>query len=205
MGERIMIEIQNVSIIRDEKRVLSNFSGQIQLRQATLISGPNGAGKSSLVSAIAGVLAPASGGIRINNQDPYAVSAPDLARLRSVAPQRRSFVLAFTVDEVLNFVPKSLRASNAEPFIHALGLDELKQKKVTELSIGQQQRVSLGLALTQDAEFYLLDEPFDAQDAHYQAQIVELISELKKTKGVLVVSHNTDALHPYFDQEIVLS
>ena len=105
----------------------------------------------------------------------------------------------------MNFVPKSLRIGNPERIYSALGLDELWGKKVTELSIGQQQRVSLGLALNQNSDFYLLDEPFDAQDSHFQHEILELISDLKKTKGVLVVSHNTDALHPYFDLEIVLN
>ena len=200
-----MISISSLTVSRDGKKVLSEFSQEIPGKSATLLSGPNGAGKTSLISAIAGTLKPIYGEIAISGKNPYQSTPLDLARCRSVAPQRRIFTLAYTVGEVVNFVPKSLRIGDPERIYSALGLDELWSKKVTELSIGQQQRVSLGLALNQNSDFYLLDEPFDAQDSHFQHEILELISDLKKTKGVLVVSHNTDALHPYFDQEIVLN
>jgi ABC-type Mn2+/Zn2+ transport system ATPase subunit len=62
----------------------------------------------------------------------------------------------------------------------------------------------VALALIQEADFYLLDEPFSAQDMASQKAIIEVITELKKEKGVLVVSHNTDALHSSFDREIKL-
>ena len=89
--------------------------------------------------------------------------------------------------------------------VEDLGLVDLIEKKVTELSIGQQQRVSLALALIQDADFYLLDEPFAAQDKGSTNRILMVIEEMKKRKGILVVSHNTDALISHFDREIVLS
>jgi len=125
--------------------------------------------------------------------------------LRSIAPQRRSFTLAFTVAEILQVLPKKLRVADPSQFVSKLGLQELLSKKVTELSIGQQERVSLALALSQEANYYLLDEPFSAQDIHSTEVILEIIQELKSNKkGVLVISHNQDAISKYFDRVISL-
>jgi putative ABC transport system permease protein len=63
----------------------------------------------------------------------------------------------------------------------------------------------LALALSQRADYYLLDEPLGAQDSDSSNQILETIAELKKTKGLLVISHNQEALSPYFDRIISLA
>ena len=200
-----MITLAKISIIRGETKVLQDFSATIAQHQATLLSGPNGSGKTSLIQAIAGTLPIDTGEISIDGIDPYHSKAMELAKLRSVAPQRRTFSLAFSVAEVIEFIPDRERANHWESTLELLGLKKLLTKKVTELSIGQQQRVSLGLALIQDSKFYLLDEPFSAQDSEYQIRILQLIDELKKERGVLVVSHNTDSLHSHFDQELFIS
>ena len=124
--------------------------------------------------------------------------------MRSVAPQRRFFTLAFSVAEIIELSPTHLRSSDWLEVIETLGLNQLKSKKVTELSIGQQQRVSLGLSLIQEADFYLLDEPFSAQDSNFQKAILEIIDIRAKEKGVLVASHNTDALRSHFSHEITI-
>jgi ABC-type Mn2+/Zn2+ transport system ATPase subunit len=71
--------------------------------------------------------------------------------------------------------------------------------------VGQQERVSLGLALSQRANYYLLDEPFSAQDSESTRRILEIVTELKKEKGVLVISHNQNAISQYFDRVINLA
>ena len=98
-----------------------------------------------------------------------------------------------------------MRIADSSHLIEKLGLSELLDKKVTELSIGQQERVSLALALSQRAKYYLLDEPFSAQDSQATANIIELVTEIKKENGVLVISHNQDAIFKYFDRVISLA
>lgn len=170
-----------------------------------LFTGPNGSGKSTLIGLIGGLLTPDSGIIRINELAVTALSSGEQAALRSIAPQRRSFTLAFTVRQMLEFLPKKRRIADNSYVITQLGLLDLLEKKVTELSIGQQERVSLALALTQKADYYLLDEPFSAQDSQSSERILEIISELKKKKGVLVISHNQDAISNAFDRVISLA
>jgi ABC-type Mn2+/Zn2+ transport system ATPase subunit len=200
-----MIEIKTISFARKDHQIYNDFSASLSIGEAVLLTGPNGSGKSTLIQLIGGLLKPASGEIEIDGVKIAEASAREQAKLRSIAPQRRSFTLAFSVAEVLNFVPKKLRINDNSQVVEALALQDLLSKKVTELSIGQQERVSLALALTQRAEYYLLDEPFSAQDADSSARILELINHLKNEKGVLVISHNQDAISEKFDRVISLA
>jgi ABC-type multidrug transport system ATPase subunit len=200
-----MIKVNSISFTRGSKPIYANFSAELNQGESVLFTGPNGAGKSTLVALIGGLLKPQSGSIEIDGIDITSINSKRQAVLRSIAPQRRSFTLAFTVQEVLNFVPKSARAKESATIVEKLNLNNLLTHKVTELSIGQQERVSLALALTQSAHYYLLDEPFSAQDSQSIEGILQIISELRKEKGVLVISHNQDAISEYFDREISLA
>jgi len=199
-----MIDIKGVTFSRGNEVILDNFSARINNGEAVLLTGKNGAGKSTLIQLIGGFLKPDSGTIEIVGNDISKLKAADQADLRSIAPQRRIFSLAFTVVQVLNFISEKKRTLNTHEIIQELGLVPLLHKKVTELSIGQQQRVSLALALIREADFYLLDEPFAGQDDHSTIAILNTINRIKNEKGVLVVSHNADPLHSWFDQEITL-
>lgn len=200
-----MISIENITVLRSEVKVIQNYSASIQPAQSTLLSGPNGAGKTTLIHAIAGSLGITAGSIEIDGQSPYSTPPLELSKLRSVAPQRRIFTLAFNVAQLLDFIPINERIHNWQEVLEQLGLNSLFNQRVTELSVGQQQRVSLGLALLQESKYYLIDEPFSAQDSEFQKRILLLLTEIAKEKGVLVVSHNTDLLHSYFDQELIIS
>ena len=200
-----MIEIKSISFARSGHQIYKDFSAQLEIGEAVLLTGVNGAGKSTLIQLIGGLLIPQQGSIEIDGVALSQLNTKEQARLRSIAPQRRTFTLAFTVAEVLHFLPKPFRVADNSKIIERLGLSDLLQKKVTELSIGQQERVSLALALSQKAKYYLLDEPFSAQDSESTSRILEIISELKRENGVLVISHNQDAITKYFDRVISLA
>jgi len=201
-----MINISSLSFSRGSHQIYRDFSAQIDTGEAVLLTGPNGTGKSTLIGLIGGLLQPQSGTIEIDGLNVAKLNSAAQAKLRSIAPQRRSFTLAFTVAEILQVLPKKLRVADPSQFVSKLGLQELLAKKVTELSIGQQERVSLALALSQEANYYLLDEPFSAQDIGSTEVILEIIQELKSNKkGVLVISHNQDAISKYFDRVISLA
>ena len=193
-----MININALSFSRPEKSIFTNFSANIEKNRATLLSGANGAGKTTLINLIGGVLKPSSGSITINGLDISKLSPKEQSSLRSIAPQRRIFDLAFTVDEILSLLPTSQRTSHESDVRESLELNELSDLKITELSLGQQQRVSVGLALIQEASFYLLDEPFSAQDTSHQASMLDLLIQLSKEHGILVVAHNADSFKHRF-------
>jgi len=199
-----MIKVESLSFSRADRTILRDFSMSLEKNELVLLSGENGSGKTTLLQLIGGVLTPSSGVITLNDKKVADLSAAEQAKIRSIAPARRAFTLAYTVQEVLDFIPKKDRTRNSAQIIAALNLDDLLERKVTELSTGQQERVSVALALTQEADFYLLDEPFSAQDQANAAKMVQLFTSLKNGKGILVISHNQDALRSYFDREIIL-
>lgn len=200
-----MIEINSISFSRGPHQIFKEFSTKFSVGEAVLLTGPNGSGKSTLIQLVGGLLKPELGYVAIDGAPIAKMSSKVQAKQRAIAPQRRSFTLAFTVAEVLHFLPKQMRIADNSALLARLGLTDLLGKKVTELSIGQQERVSLALALGQNANYYLLDEPFSAQDSQSSEEILKIISELKKEKGVLVISHNQDAISNYFDRVISLA
>ena len=101
-----MIEIKDLTYSHSAEPLLENFNATIALGETVLVTGRNGAGKSTLLELIAGSIKPQSGSIEINGADISEMSGKALARVSSVAPQRRTFALAFTVQEVLNFIHK---------------------------------------------------------------------------------------------------
>jgi putative ABC transport system ATP-binding protein len=201
-----MIKVKNLFFSRGDNHIFSDFTFDLFPAELVLLTGANGAGKSTLVQLIGGILKPNSGQIQIDNQDISKLSTKQQSLLRSVAPQRRSFFLAFTVNDVINLVPKGQRVEYLDFILGTLDLKELLARKITELSIGQQERVSLALALHQQAPYYLLDEPFSAQDSHATKNILSVIEFLRvNKKGVLVISHNQDALEKNCDRQITLA
>ncbi len=200
-----MIEIKNLSFSYGKKSVFDDFSTLISNNFATLLGGPNGSGKTTLLQLIGGVHKPDSGQIIINGHDISKLKTREQAELRSIAPQRRIFELAFTVEEIFAIIKAKRRAKHASDVFESLDLFDLFPLKVTELSLGQQQRVSVALALIQQAEYYLLDEPLSAQDSEYSRKLLELISRLSKETGILAISHNTGHLAQNFDESIYLS
>ena len=201
-----MIEVKNLFFSRSDHHIFSDFTFELCPEELVLLTGANGAGKSTLIQLIGGILRPKSGEILIDNQDISRLSSKQQSELRSIAPQRRNFSLAFTVKDVINFVPKGRRVDYKELILHTLELNDLLLRKITELSIGQQERVSLALALHQKSSYYLLDEPFSAQDSHATENILTVIDFLKNNKkGVLVISHNQDALIKNCDRQVTLA
>ena len=200
-----MIEIKDLSFAHGKNQIFTGFDAVIQDKCATLLNGPNGSGKTTLLQLIGGVLKPGAGSIEINGKNITSLSSKEQAEIRSVAPQRRIFELAFTVEEILAIIKPKNRAEHADALIGALDLRQIFTSKITELSLGQQQRVSVALALIQRADFYLLDEPFSAQDSEYTQKLLDLIALLSKETGVLVISHNTGLIAQYFSERIELA
>ena len=200
-----MIEIKGLSFAHGKNQIFNDFVAVINNKSATLLSGPNGSGKTTLLQLIGGVLKPSAGSIEINGKDISSLSSKEQAEIRSIAPQRRIFELAFTVEEILAIIKPKNRAAHADAVIDALDLRQIFTSKITELSLGQQQRVSVALALIQRANFYLLDEPFSAQDSEYTQKLLDFIALLSKETGVLVISHNTGLITQCFSERIELA
>jgi iron complex transport system ATP-binding protein len=180
-----MIKVNQLTIERAGRAIISDFSTEIPSASITAIIGPNGSGKSTLLAAIAGDLAPISGEIKIDGVNPYSLAANELAHLRAMSLQNQPFLMGFTVRQVIEF------AGPADQVMTDLELSHLAERQVTNLSGGEAQRVAIAQALAQmktnQCSTLLLDEPLSAQDTESRNRIIELLKKLAKAGATIVV------------------
>ncbi len=208
-----IIRIEDLTVSYDFKPVLWDIDLAIPQGVLMAIVGPNGAGKSTLIKAILGLLKPVTGTIEFSGK-PYK----EIRKQVAYVPQRESVDWNFPTsvyDVVLmgryGHVGwfKRIGSKDKKIALEALekvGISHLKNRQISQLSGGQQQRVFLARALAQEAEIYIMDEPFQGVDAKTEKAIVELFKILKKeNKTVIVVHHDLDTIAEYFDTLLLLN
>jgi ABC-type cobalamin/Fe3+-siderophores transport system ATPase subunit len=192
-----MITINDVTIMRDGRKIIADCSEQIPAGSITVIVGPNGCGKSTLLAAIAGDIVPIKGTITIDELHPKMTPPSQLAQLRAVAIQNQSYTLGFTVKQVIEM------AGPSDQVMHDLELASIAQRQVTTLSGGEMQRVSIATAIAQQTPVLLLDEPLSAQDIGSRQRIIELLQKLAKSGvTVVVVAHSQESELAWADKVI---
>ncbi len=199
-----MISIKSISVSRGTAKVIKDVSAEFKAGTITAIIGPNGCGKSTLLAAIAGDLPLTSGAISLYEKDLQSYQIADLAKLRSVVLQQPAFNLAFTVQEVLAMARTAGSTLESETAaIIKLAISELADRKVTQLSGGEKQRVAIALAIAVDAPVLLLDEPLAAQDVESTERIIDLIkAEAEAGKTIILVAHVPESELNWCDQII---
>ena len=192
-----MITIDEITIVRDGREVIYDYSEQIPAGSITVIIGPNGCGKSTLLAAIAGDIAPDKGTITIDEVHPILTASHTLAGIRAMAVQNQSFTLGFTVQEIVEM------GGDSTDVLQALGLTEISDRLVTTLSGGESQRVAIAQAIAQKTPVLLLDEPLAAQDPSSRKKIIALLQQLADNgTTVVVVSHSTETELAWADKVI---
>lgn len=192
-----MITIDEITIVVDGREIIYDYSEQIPAGSITVIVGPNGCGKSTLLAAIAGDIAPDKGTITIDEHHPILTAANTLAGIRSMVIQNQSFVLGFTVRQVIEM------AGASADVMKALELTDIADRLVTTLSGGEAQRVAIAQAIAQDSSVLLLDEPLAAQDVHSRNRIIQLLKDLaEQGKTIVVVAHSNETELSWADKVI---
>jgi len=192
-----MITINDITIVRDGREIIYDYSEQIPAGSITVIVGPNGCGKSTLLAAIAGDIAPVKGTITIDDVHPILTSPQALSRIRAMAVQNQSYTLGFTVQQVIEM------AGPSADVMEALELSALAHRQVTALSGGETARVSIAAAIAQKTPVLLLDEPLAAQDVQSRKRIIELLQKLaERGVTVVVVVHSSESELAWADKII---
>ena len=212
-----MLTIENVTLgYEDGRDILRNITLEARRSEILCLIGRNGSGKTTLLRGITGLLPLRSGEIRWEGQDLSAMDPRKRARLISVVPQAASLPAGYTVYETvshgrtpyLNWYGK-LSPADEEIIGNAIritGLGSFQGKEVSGLSGGEQQRVILARALTQDAPVMILDEPTSYLDLHYQVALLELEREICREKGlaVIMIIHDLNLAARYADRIAIL-
>ena len=207
------VRIFDLTVSYDLKPVLWDIDLEIPLGALVAVVGPNGAGKSTLIQAALGLVKRVSGEVTFLGE-PYKQVQKKIAYV----PQRGSVDWDFptTVFDVvlmgryghIGWIKRPGKADK-DKVIDALtkvNMLEFRDRQISELSGGQQQRVFLARALVQEAEVYLMDEPFVGVDAKTEKAIVLLLKELKaRNKTVIVVHHDLQTVKEYFDYVTLLN
>ncbi len=207
------LSIRDVTVAYHRKPVLWNVSLEIPARSLVGLVGPNGAGKSTLLKAVVDMVPRVSGEVAVFGE-PYRRVRQAVAYV----PQRESVDWDFpatALDVVLMGTYGRLgwfrRAGAAEraaamDALRKMEIEHLAQRQISQLSGGQQQRTFLARALVQQADLYLMDEPFAAVDASTERAIVTLMRELQsRGKTIVVVHHDLHTVPEYFDHVVLLN
>jgi manganese/zinc/iron transport system ATP- binding protein len=213
MNENYAIEVQDLTLAYEERPVLWDIDLRVPEGILMAIVGPNGAGKTTLIKAILGLLKPAAGQVLIYGR-PYE----EQRKLVAYVPQRGSVDWDFptsVLDVVmmgrygnLGWFKRPGRAERAMALeaLDKVGMKSFAGRQISQLSGGQQQRTFLARALVQDAQVYLMDEPFQGVDAVTERAIVTLLKDLRAAgKTVVVVHHDLQTVPEYFDWVTLLN
>lgn len=200
------IEIKNLTVAYGENIALEDLNLNIEVGSLMALVGPNGAGKSTLIKTILKFLKQITGEIKIN------------AKTLAYVPQRNSVDWDFptTLFDVVEMgcygrVGLFKRVSKEEKqkvlkAIEQVGMLEFKDRQISELSGGQQQRAFIARALVQEADIYLMDEPFQGVDSTTEKSIVEILKQLKaEGKTIIVVHHDLQIVPAYFESVALIN
>ncbi len=207
------LSIYDLTVAYHRKPVLWDISLDFPRGQLIGVVGPNGAGKSTLIKAVMDLVPQASGDVQVFGKS-YRANRQRVGYV----PQRESVDWDFPVDAI-DVVTMGLYGQMgwcvpvrrkhrrlAEEALQRVGLADFGKRQISQLSGGQQQRTFLARALVQDADLYLMDEPFAAVDAATERAIIEILQEMKsRGKTVVVIHHDLQTVADYFDYVVLLN
>jgi len=200
----------------ENQPVLRDLSLSVKEGSFYVIIGPNGSGKTTLLKAISGILKSPPGSVTIFGKPSHDYSRRDLARTVALVEQLAPMDFPFTALEVVLMgraphlgVLGFEQASDLEIAHSALaftGVDHLAQRKLDQLSGGEQQRVLIARAICQEPKIMLLDEPTASLDLAHQVRVMDLMERLKDEKRVTIVmvSHDVNLAAMYGDELLLL-
>ncbi|MCY3415049.1 MAG: ABC transporter ATP-binding protein [Candidatus Heimdallarchaeota archaeon] len=201
-----MISINDLSYIYDIKGVkthaLSNINVEIPLKEFVAIKGKSGMGKSTFLKCIAGLLTPATGNILVDKFELVGASETEISSylLNTIGLMFQDYNLADFLNVKENIMLPGIIANKADDelekradeLMQLFGIIQYKNRYPDQLSGGEQQRVALAVALFNDPDIILCDEPTGALDVENSRNIYEYLKKLHDefNKTIIVVSHD---------------
>lgn len=207
------LQVNQLSVNYDKTPVLWDITLTVPSGKLVGIIGPNGAGKSTFLKAALGIVQTMSGKMLF-----FGKSLKEMRKNIAYVPQRQSVDWDFpiTVRELVLMGrygklgllrwPREADLLAADQYLDMVGMLSFSDRQINQLSGGQQQRIFIARALLQDADIYLMDEPFAGIDLASEAIIMSILKKLQqKGKTVFVVHHDLNSVESYYDWLIILN
>lgn len=207
------LAIHGLSVSYGEKPAVFSVDFTVPAGRMVAIVGPNGAGKSTLLKAALGIVPRLSGEVTVfgrpfRNQRRRVAYVPQRASVDWDFPARVIDVVMMGLYREIGLLPFAGRRfrERATGCLERVGMADFADRQIGQLSGGQQQRVFLARALAQDADLYLLDEPFAGVDAATERAIVTVLKDLRdEGRTVVCVHHDLASVTAYFEHVLLLN
>jgi iron complex transport system ATP-binding protein len=208
------LQIRNLRFSYGSTEILRDINMGLNPSEVLGIVGPNGTGKSTLLRCIDRILIP-EGEILLDGQEISGMSRVEIAKRIGYVPQSMTGVFPATVFDMVLLGRRphlSWRSSEEDmdkvlEMLDLMDIKDLAMRNFNETSGGQQQKVLIARALAQDVDILLLDEPTSNLDIKHQLEVMEILTELSKTKGISVMMaiHDLNLASRYSDRIIMLN
>jgi iron complex transport system ATP-binding protein len=210
-----MLKVHGLEFQYKDTDILKNIEIEINRGEILSILGPNGTGKTTLLKCIVGIIKPQKGNFFIGNKNMLHIKRNELAKRISYVPQSSPSKFPITVFEAvlmgrspyIMWRPSDKDLKIAANVLKFLKLEEFALKNFDELSGGEKQKVLIARAVAQDTEYLLMDEPTSSLDLKHQMEIMEVISNMVKTKnvGAAFAMHDLNLASRFSDRIVMLS
>ncbi|WP_082093232.1 ABC transporter ATP-binding protein [Demequina sediminicola] len=210
------LHISGLTVGYHDVDVLHDVDLAIPSGKVTVIVGANACGKSTLLKAVSRLLKPRAGVVMLDGRAVHRTPPKQLARVMGVLPQAPVAPEGITVADLVGrgrhphqkIVARWSAADDAAvaEALNATDTAELAERSVDELSGGQRQRVWIAMALAQDTDVLLLDEPTTYLDVSHQIEVLDLLAELNALRGttIVMVLHDLNMAARYADHLIAM-
>ena len=217
MTDDHLLRAEAVTLGYGDRTVVEDLSVLIPPGRITVIVGANACGKSTLLRSMARLLQPSAGRVLLDGKDLHRLPTKAVARTLGLLPQSPIAPEGIAVADLVargrhpyqrvlgRWTPTDDAAVAAA--LEATGTAELADRSVDELSGGQRQRVWIAMALAQETEILLLDEPTTFLDVSHQVEVLDLLTDLNRSRGttVVMVLHDLNLAARYADHLVALS
>lgn len=208
------ITTKNLNISYGNIDIVKNLNLEIPKGKITTIIGANGCGKSTILKTLGRIITPKSGNIYINGKDLYKERPTEIAKNMAILPQNPQAPSGLTVEELIAYGrfphQKGFGKTNKEDkdivewAMEVTKISEFKDRNIDDLSGGQRQRAWIAMALAQETDILLLDEPTTYLDLAHQLEILSLLDDLNKNQGrtIVMVIHELNNASRFADHMI---
>ena len=211
-----VLNAKDLTLRYEQRTVIEQLSAQIPEGKVTMIVGANACGKSTLLRGLSRLLKPSAGSVTLDGKDIHSRPAREVARTLGLLPQHPTAPDGITVRDLVgrgryphqgffrSWSPEDELA--VQTALDATETMELADRNVDELSGGQRQRVWIAMALAQETDVLLLDEPTTYLDLAHQVEVLDLVTDLNRKNGttVAIVLHDLNLAARYADHVIAL-